>query len=406
MVSENKARRGAGEGSVYQDKNGTWKAVLDLGVGINGKRKRIKRTAKTRQLAIRALTDLKVNEINQEIGSNQKVTFDYLAKKWIEVGISERVRQSTANGYVDIYNRYIKQYLGRKKLSEIDVNVIDEWLIYLGKQGMSASTRKRARQTCGAIFKFAIKKRLAFSNPVADSQSPKAEQNSVSRVQPPLSLLEATQYLRMFKATEIDSIVHLALYTGMRRGEIVGLDWSDISFEDKTLSINKTAVESTFMRPDGSKYTKLVLNPPKTAHSKRKIPITEPVLHALKRQQIKQRKQKLKAGKIWKETDAIFTTELGTRMFPSNVYHMYSRSLKNSELRYVRFHDLRHTVAVLALDSEVPLEQISRLLGHSTISVTMDIYGKSVQSLVDRGAYSVAEILETKVVYQQKSGAV
>lgn len=405
MVIQNNARRGSGEGSVYQDKNGKWIAVLDLGIGINGKRKRIKRTAKTRQLAIRAITDLKVKEKTQEIGSNQKITFDYLAKKWIEVGISESVRQSTANGYVDIYNRYIKQYLGRKKLSEIDVNVIDEWLIYLGKQGMSASTRKRARQTCGAIFKYAIKKRLAFSNPVTDSQSPKADQNSVSRVQPPLSLTEANQYFELFKATEIDSIIHLALYTGMRRGEIVGLDWSDVSFEERTISINKTAVESTFTRSDGSKFTKLVLNPPKTAHSKRKIPITEPVLQALKRQQIKQHKQRLKAGQIWQETGAIFTTELGSRIFPSNVYHMYSRSLKNSELRYVRFHDLRHTVAVLALDAQVPLEQISRLLGHSTISVTMDIYGKSVQSLVDQGAFSVAEILSTNERHQRKVGA-
>ena len=405
MVSENRARRGSGEGSVYQNKNGRWIAVLDLGVGINGKRKRIKRTAKTRQLAIRAITDLKVKERAQELDSNQKVTFDYLAKKWIEVGISESVRQSTANGYVDIYHRYIKKYLGHKKLSEIDVNVIDEWMIYLGKLGMSASTRKRARQTCGAIFKFAIRKRFAFSNPVTESQSPKSELNSSSRVRPPLSLTEANQYLELFKATEIDSIIHLALYTGMRRGEIVGLDWSDISFEDKTISVKKTAVESTFTRRDGSKYTELVLNPPKTAHSKRKIPITEPVLQALKRQQIKQHKQKLKAGQIWQESGAVFTTELGTRIFPSNVYHMYSRSLKNSNIRYVRFHDLRHTVAVLALDGQVPLEQISRLLGHSTISITMDIYGKSVQSLVDQGAFSVAEILSESKSHQQKSGA-
>lgn len=403
MVIQNNARRGSGEGSVYQDKNGKWIAVLDLGIGINGKRKRIKRTAKTRQLAIRAITDLKVKEKTQEIGSNQKVTFDYLAKKWIEVGISESVRQSTANGYVDIYNRYIKQFLGRKKLSEIDVNVIDEWLIYLGKKGMSASTRKRARQTCGAIFKYAIKKRLAFSNPVADSQSPKADQNSVSRVRPPLSLLEANQYLKMFKATEIDSIVYLALFTGMRRGEIIGLDWSDISFEDKSISINKTAVETTFTRSDGSKFTKLVLNPPKTAHSKRKIPITEPVLQALKRQQIKQHKQRLKAGQTWQESGAVFTTEFGTRIFPSNVYHMYSRGLKNSSLRYVRFHDLRHTVAVLAIDGQIPLEQISRLLGHATISITMDIYGKSVQSLVDQGAFSVSEILSDSERQRQKS---
>lgn len=402
MVGNSKVRRGSGEGSVYQNKNGKWVAVIDLGVGINGKRKRIKRTLNSKQLAVRALTELKVKEKTQEINSNQKITFDYLAKKWIDFGISQSVRPSTANGYVDIYNRYIKQYLGHRKLSEIDVNVIDEWLIFLGKQGMSASTRKRARQTCGAIFKFAMKKRLAFSNPVTDSQPPKAEPNAPSRVQLPLTLSEAKHYLQFFRSNEIDAVIHLALYTGMRRGEIVGLNWSDISYEDKTISINRTAVETTFIRPDGSSYTQLVLNPPKTPHSKRKVPITDPVLQALKRQQLKQNKQKLKAGQHWQESGAIFTTEIGTRIFPSNVYHMYSRSLKNSDLRYVRFHDLRHTVAVLALDGQVPVEQISRLLGHSTISVTMDIYGRSVQSLVDQGAFSVAEILSSTSGSQRK----
>lgn len=403
MVNTGKVRRGAGEGSVYQDKNGKWIAVLDLGIGINGQRKRIKRTVKSKQLATRALTELKVKERNNEITGDQRITFDYLARKWIEVGISQSVRASTANGYIDIYNRYIKKYLGHKKLSEIDVNVIDEWLIYLGRIGLSASTRRRARQTCGAIFKFAVKKRLAFSNPVLDSQAPKADPNTPSQVQPPLALTEAKEYLQLFKNSEIDAVIYLALFTGMRRGEIVGLDWSDISYDDKTISINKTAVETTFVRSDGSSYTKLVLNPPKTAHSKRKIPVAEPVFQALKRQQIKQNKQRLKAGQLWQETGAVFTTEIGTRLFPSNVYHMYSRSLKKSDLRYVRFHDLRHTVAVLLLDKQIPIEQISRLLGHSTISVTMDIYGKSVQSLVDQGAFSIAEILVSNSTTNQRA---
>jgi len=116
---------------------------------------------------------------------------------------------------------------------------------------------------------------------------------------------------------------------------------------------------------------------------------------ALKRQQNKQRKQKLKAGSAWRDTDAVFTSEFGTRMYPSNIYKRYAKLIRQSDLRYVRPHDLRHTVAVLGLDAEIPIEEISRLLGHSTLSVTMDIYGKSVQSLVDRGAKGISSLLQT-----------
>ncbi len=117
------------------------------------------------------------------------------------------------------------------------------------------------------------------------------------------------------------------------------------------------------------------------------------MLLAFKRQQNVQRRQRLKAGAAWVDTDSVFTTELGTRSYPSNIYKRYVKLLRNSNLRYVRPHDLRHTVAVLGLDAEIPVEEISRLLGHSTLSVTMDIYGKGVQSLVDRGARGIATLL-------------
>ena len=155
----------------------------------------------------------------------------------------------------------------------------------------------------------------------------------------------------------------------------------DLNHEDLTLTVNRTAKESTLRRSDGTSKTELVLNPPKTSHSKRQIPIESEILLAIKRQQNVQRKQRLKAGAAWVDTDAVFTTELGTRIYPSNIYKRYVKLLRNSNLRYVRPHDLRHTVAVLGLDAEIPVEEISRLLGHSTLSVTMDIYGKSERFL-------------------------
>jgi len=392
MVDTPNTRRSPGEGSLYQSKNGKWVVALDIGTDITGKRIRSTKTTKSKVLASKALREMHIQRAQNDLLSNQRKTLNQVASQWIEFGISEKVRQSTANGYIDIYDRYIKPFLGHRSITELDVNEIDAWLLHLKSIGLSASTRRKARQTCNTIFKFAIRKRLALQNPVLNSQVPANEHGYVSQVQPPLTLKEAHSYLEYFRDTDLDLLIHLALLTGMRRGEVIGLNWSDINLDDLTLTINRTAKETTFRRSDGSSKTELVLNPPKTSHSKRKIPIEKEVMLALKRQQNKQRKQKLKAGENWQETDAVFTTEFGTRSYPSNIYKRYRKLHKNSGLRYVRPHDLRHTVAVLGLDAEIPIEEISRLLGHSTLSVTMDIYGKSVQSLVDRGARGISSL--------------
>lgn len=394
MVNKLTSRRSPGDGSVYQLKNGKWVAVLDLGIGVNGKRNRSTKTTTSKVFASKALRDMQIKHNQNDLLSNQRKTLAQVANQWIESGISEKVRQSTANGYIDIYDRYIKPFLGHRSITDLNVNEIDAWLAHLKAIGLSASTRKKARQTCNTIFKFAIRKRYALQNPVLDSQVPANEPGFVTQVQPPLTLKEAHSYLEYFRDTDLDLLIFLALLTGMRRGEMIGLNWSDISFDDLTLTINRTAKETTLRRSDGSSKTELVLNPPKTSHSKRKIPIEKEVMLALKRQQNRQRKQKLKAGSAWQDTDAVFTSEFGTRMYPSNIYKRYVKLIKHSDLRYVRPHDLRHTVAVLGLDAEMPLEEISRLLGHSTLSVTMDIYGKSVQSLVDRGAKGISGLFK------------
>ena len=110
--------------------------------------------------------------------------------------------------------------------------------------------------------------------------------------------------------------------------------------------------------------------------------------------QLRQKKAKLASGSAWVETDAIFTSSVGTRLYPSNVHKRFKKLTEKLGLRYVRIHDLRHTVANLLLDDEVPLESVSRLLGHSSLSITMDIYARNVQSVADRGARGMSDLYE------------
>ena len=162
MVDTPNTRRSPGEGSLYQSKNGKWVVALDIGTDITGKRIRSTKTTKSKVLASKALREMHIQRAQNDLLSNQRKTLNQVASQWIEFGISEKVRQSTANGYIDIYDRYIKPFLGHRSITELDVNEIDAWLLHLKSIGLSASTRRKARQTCNTIFKFAIRKRLAL----------------------------------------------------------------------------------------------------------------------------------------------------------------------------------------------------------------------------------------------------
>jgi integrase len=393
-VETKQARRTNGDGSIYQDKNGRWIASLDVGIGIDGKRMRVKRTRKTKQEAAHALRELQAKKIGKRLVSNESQTVKDLFKQWEKYGLSENLRETTKEDYLYLATRYVLPALGHMRLVDVETSTIDKWLFGLQQTGLSAITRKKARQNAFSIFKFGIKQRLILVNPVSGSIVPKRDKNFVTQVQDPLSKNEWMDYLENFRETPLDTFVHIGALLGLRRGEIIGLSWSDIDFDSNYLYVRHSARELTVRRPDGSSQTSLVLNDPKTKHSRRKVEMNPALVDSLKRQQLRQKKAKFAAGSAWTETDAVFTSSVGTRLFPSNVHKQYKKLTQGLGLRYVRIHDLRHTVAHLLLDDEIPLESVSRLLGHSSLSITMDVYAQNVQSVADRGARGMAVLYE------------
>jgi len=390
-----KPRRANGDGSVYQDKQGRWIASLDAGIGINGKRKRATRVRKTRQEASQALRQMQVKKQDNRLKSNERQTLNDLFQQWQTYGIPEGIRETTKQEYLYLSKRYVLPALGHKRVIDITTQVVDSWLVGMHQMGYSAITRRKARQNMNMIFKFGVKRRFIIVNPVSDSMMPKNDANYVTQVRESLSLEEWLKYLSGFKETNLDTFVHIGALLGLRRGEIIGLNWSDIDFKSNHLFVRHSARELTKHRQDGSTETTLVLNDPKTKHSKRKLVLSPEIIDSLNRQKLRQKKARLAAGSAWNDQeDAIFTTSVGTRLYPSNVYKQYGKLIKVLGLRYVRIHDLRHSVARLLLDDEVPLESVSRLLGHSSLSITMDIYAQNVQSVVDRGARGMSALYQ------------
>lgn len=151
----------------------------------------------------------------------------------------------------------------------------------------------------------------------------------------------------------------------MRRGEYLGLRWSDIDFEKMTMSISKQ-----LKRENGD----LKLLPLKTTHSNRKIAIPKELVNELKRHKRKQAEEKLAAGSAWQENDLVFCGVLGTPLDPRAFYANYKRMLANANLPDIRFHDLRHTYATLAIQNGVDVKTVQETLGHHSPAFTLEVY--------------------------------
>jgi integrase len=182
---------------------------------------------------------------------------------------------------------------------------------------------------------------------------------------------QAHQLLAVARGHRLEALFSLALSTGMRRGELLALKWQDISFPTGTLQVRRILTRVPSKMP-GKGY---VETEPKTQKSKRSIVIAPFALEALKQHRIHQLEAKLKAGALWQDHDYVFCTSIGTHLNPSkDVLDQLKVLLKKAGLPDIRFHDLRHSAATLLLTEGVHPKIVQELLGHSNISMTMDVY--------------------------------
>lgn len=159
--------------------------------------------------------------------------------------------------------------------------------------------------------------------------------------------------------------VELLVNTGLRRGEGIGLRWSDIDFEQSTLRVCRTV-----SRHDG----KLFVKAPKTVKSRRTVPLTPAAVRVLKEVRARKREERLAAGSLWQQNDYVFTSEIGTLCEPRNALRAMESAGHLIGRPEIGVHTLRHTFATTMLSANVPLKVVSELLGHSSIAITADLY--------------------------------
>ena len=383
-----------GDGSVFQLKSGKWSAQVTLGYRPNGRRIRRTKTCSTKAEAIKKLQRLREDAKTKTSNKSDVVTFGDFADYCLENHATQTCRQSTINGYRDLLERYTKSYLWHMRLRDIDPDHIIKLMKQLESYGLNHTSRKQVRGVVGKILQMGVEQRIISINAVKLTPVPKKDYfHQKTRVMDPLTQEEAIELIGLTQNHDLGAIIQISIAIGTRRGETLGLKWSDINFETGELKIQRSLKEHRVKQKDGSWKTHIGEDDVKTRNSRRTLTLGALTLKVLKAERHKQQLQKMVAGNVWQETDYVFTNDIGGPLNPNGVSKRFSKLLKNLGCRHIRFHDMRHTTAVLLLTAATPLEEVSQLLGHSSIGITKDTYAPFVPALSNRAIARMEEVL-------------
>jgi integrase len=201
-----------------------------------------------------------------------------------------------------------------------------------------------------------------------------------------LSRAQAQRLLEASAGTRQEALYTLALATGMRQGELLGLRWRDVDLDAGVLRVRASLRRS---RKTGDWH----FAEPKTRRSRRQLALGPETIEVLRRQRARQAQSRLLVGAAWRDLDLVFATEAGGPLLARNVYRSFMQLLARAELPRVRFHDLRHTAATLLLSARVNPKVVSELLGHASVAITLDIYSHVLPDMQQDAAATMDRLL-------------
>jgi integrase len=327
----------------------------------DGRRVRKSVYGATRKEVAAALADLlSKTQKGQPASEDSRRVGEYL-EAWLTDVAQHRLRPTTYHNYSRNVRNHLIPGLGNKRLSTLRPGDIRAFLVGKRQKGLSARTVQYLHAILRTALQHAVREELLSRN-VATLVSPGPVRSEEIH---PLTATEARTLLAAAQHDRLYPLYAVAIALGLRRSEALGLSWADVDLVGRTLTIRQT-----LHRSGGH----LVLFPPKTARSRRTIPLPALCADALRAHQQRQALDRAQAGEQWQETGLVFTTMIGTPIEPRNLNRHFSDLCATAGIRPIRLHDLRHTCASLLLAQGVPARVVMELLGHSAIAVTMNVY--------------------------------
>lgn len=359
------AKKANGEGSIYRRKvDGMYVGSITL---EDGKRKYFY-SKKRQEVYNKMQTALQEKKQGTLVVAPQQTVGQYLAY-WLEHVVLGTARPRTYEKYESNVRLHITPVVGKVKLQALTAQHIQTLKSKKLKEGLSPTTVNAIQEMLHKALDDAIKAGLISRNVCELVTLPRKQHKEIN----PLMPEQARKLLEVAKGHPQEALFVLALATGMRRGELLGLKWQDVNFIEGTLQVRRilSRLPTKMAKEHGDLYVEADT---KTKSSKRGIVIAAFALEVLKQHRIRQEEAKRVAGDAWEEHDYIFATPLGRHLDPGGVLVHLKQLLVKAGLPDKRFHDLRHSAATLLLSMGVHPKVVQEILGHSEISMTMDIY--------------------------------
>lgn len=321
--------------------------------------------------------------------ASSNLTVTQYVEKWFDYH-RLTLKPNTINGYWNNIKNHIEPVLGNKRLSDIGKKEIVDFVEALKAKSLSPRSIQYARDVLKMALNDAVEDELLKKNPCLKVAIPKQKRYHAVV----LDTEQAKVLLSAAIGSEIEFEVLTALSLGLRRGEVLGLKYSDFDFAKGTVHIQRqvTYVKTQAEKDNSKNKPVFALVDLKTDNADRILYLPKSIIDATQRRRKSIAKRQILAGELWKDNDLMCVSDDGNCHSPQTLYHRFKRMLKSTGLPNIRFHDLRHSCATLLLDMDVPLKVISNMLGHSTIAITADIYC----DVLDKKK-QVADIMETMI---------
>jgi integrase len=357
-MTSKKPRRGRGEGSIFQRKDGRYAASMSI-EGHGRKRKYF--YGKTRAEVREKLHKAQLEQRQGILATGPKQTVKDFLNYWLEVH-KTKIKVSTYSLYRRHLDLHILPSLGHIQLQRLTADQVQ--LFYSEKQieGLQSNTVRAFHVILSAALRDAVRWKRLPVNICTTVTPPRLTTHEIQ----PLSKEQARKLLEVAKESRLHCLLTLALATGMRLGELLALRWEDIDLKKGILHVRHTA---DYIYGYG-----LTESEPKTASSRRNIILPQFVVEELELHNRYQKQAQEKAGSAWEERGLVFPNNYGRHFNRSSLQTLFKKVIRAAGLPDIRFHDLRHSAATILLSMGVPAKVVQEILGHSHISITLGIY--------------------------------
>ena len=372
------------KGSVRKPRTdgGTWSYRIDAGLDDRGRRRQREVGGfGTKKAAQTALNEALADTQRGNYSPPSRTTVREFLDEWHE-GARHELALTAWTNYGQIIRRNINPYLGSKRLTDLSPLDIKRWhgkLLTDGRQDgqpLAVASVKLAHRILRRALADAVRWNLIVSNPAAATRVPKGETKELTV----WSAEEAKRFLDTIAEERLVGLWTLALHTGLRRGELAGLRWRDVDLDAGTLTVAQQRTTAN--------YTVVITTP--KAKSQRQLLLAPKTVATLRGHLQRQRKERMALGPDWTDSGYVFVDEAGVEIHPQRFTKLFDEVLKRTGAPKIRLHDLRHTMASLALEAGVHPKVVQEQLGHSAIAVTLDTYSHVPQAVRRDSADKIA----------------